>query len=266
MTTANVITIKKIKALDSGWSTLMQFPKTGMTKGVGIIRQGFYNTGLTEEEEKVFEKDLGLKEGTLKKTNVEYWHNFVLFRDRGSLIKLRMDDPEDRLRYKLCLADPKIADNLVNIIDFPEAIWVITDEVATAKASNLKGKWTQKAWAKFDGMTTEDHKNVLKLMGKKEMNSTSGDILEAAVRNIVESNPQEFVELISDSKFTTKLFIEELRQAGILRKNATTYIYGDEPIGHDLESTIIYLESPANNNQLVNLKAALEKFKKKSLN
>ena len=39
-----------------------------------------------------------------------------------------------------------------------------------------------------------------------------------------------------------KVFLKDLVQASVLRKNKTAYYYGDDPLGHDEESTITYLD------------------------
>jgi|ERR1035437_1734858 hypothetical protein len=240
----------------------MLFPKSQHTLPCQLSKNGGYNTGLTIEDEVYFEEQMGLVKGTLKRNNAAFWGEFVLFKCKGTDIRLNLDSVENQLKYKCILKHTKVANSMVDLATNPDAEYVIADEETEAVAKNTKDVFVRKAWAKFDTMTTEEHKEVLKIVGKHTLNSTKPAVLEAAVSDYLKDNPEKFLSIINDPKLKTKVLIQDLLSAGILRINGTHYIHGDEPIGHDLESTVIFLEDLKNSNVLVNLQASLNKKNK----
>jgi len=100
-------------------------------------------------------------------------------------------------------------------------------------------------------------KDVLKLMGKKANNMTS-TMIENEVDKVIQESPGEFNKIVNLANFTTRVLIEDLLGINAVRKSGTHYLVGDDVIGYDLESTILYLENPKNQNLLISLKNKLE--------
>ena len=68
----------------------------------------------------------------------------------------------------------------------------------------------------------------------------------------------EFNEIMDLPDFKTRVLIEDLVTANALRIRGGHYMFGDDPIGHDLESAIIYLKDPKNQDIVLSLKARLQ--------
>ena len=85
------------------------------------------------------------------------------------------------------------------------------------------------------------------------------------MRTFAETKYDDFLEIIGDKNFKIKAFIEDLLRIKALRKNGTHYLYGDTPIGHDLETAVIYLEDPVNQSVKLQLKKQLDAYAKAAI-
>jgi hypothetical protein len=114
-------------------------------------------------------------------------------------------------------------------------------------------------------MTMSEMKNVLKVMGKKAHNA-SDTLAENTLLEIVERDPKEFNKTMSLPDFKTRIFIDDLVSINALRIRGGHYMFGDSAIGHDLETAIIYLKDPKNQDIVLSLKSKLQaKTNKKSI-
>ena len=136
-------------------------------------------------------------------------------------------------------------------------MYVLYDAEEDAKKDNLKVKEKRKAYKLFNSMTIGEMKNVLKIMGKRANNSSDA-LVENTLSDIVDQQPQEFNEIVDLPDFKTRVLIEDLVGNNALRIRGGHYMFGDDPIGHDLESTIIYLKDPKNQDIVLSLKAKLQ--------
>jgi len=108
-------------------------------------------------------------------------------------------------------------------------------------------------------MSVAEMKDVLKLRGDKAQNM-SHTMIENAVDKLIQEDPQAFNAIVNLSGFKTRVLIEDLLAINAIRKNGSHYLVGDEPIGHDIESTVLHLEDPRNQNLLISLKNKLEAY------
>ena len=92
---------------------------------------------------------------------------------------------------------------------------------------------------------------ILKLLTNKPISTESAlSWLQTKVEEFIDSKPSAFVNLIKDSKFETKLLIQNAEEKGIVKKSGNKYSTID---GLDLcengqvptfENTIAYLDNP----------------------
>ena len=105
-------------------------------------------------------------------------------------------------------------------------------------------------------------RGILKLYGKKKPESTSNEVVENTLARLLEQDPKHFIELVEDPKLDKKILIEDALVYGVLRKNGTHYVYQNDPIGHDLESAIFFLDDPKNQTVLATIKKAIKAAQK----
>ena len=250
--TKGTVIVKALKA--HSWSGFHRFPKCKDTVIAQYGRAG-YATGLTPEEEGRLEKLLHLDAGKLNRFS-DYWQDYtVILTDKEKVLKL--DRPKDFLDYKILSASEKVANSVNDTADWPKATYVLYDAEEDAKKDNLKVKEKRKAYKIFNGMTISEMRDVLKVMGKQASNA-SDTLIENTLNDIVEKQPAEFIDIIGVDDFKTRVFINDLVSINALRIRGGHYMLGDTALGHDLESTVLFLNEPKNQDIVLSLKAKLQ--------
>jgi len=244
-----------LKALQrQSWSGFHRFPKCKDTV-IASLGRGGYATGLSEGEEKELEKELQMKQGTLGKYS-EYWQDYtVILTDKDKTLQLGA--PRDFIDYKILMASNRVANSVNDLTDWPKAEYVLYDAEQDAKKDNLKIKEKRKAYKTFNGLTSTEMRNVLKLMGKKSANA-SDTLIENTLAEILDDNPKSFNEVIDQPDFKLRVFVEDLIGTNGLRIRGGHYMFGDSAIGHDLDATLLYLKDPKNQDIVLSLKSKLK--------
>ena len=168
-----------------------------------------------------------------------------------------MNNPKDVLDYHICLQSKRVANSVNELENWPSSEYVVYDAEEDAKKDNNAVRERRAAFGKFSKMSTAEMKDVLKLAGNKSGNMSS-TMIENLVDKMIQDNPSEFNRIMDLPGFKTRVLIEDLLGINAIRKNGTHYLVGDEPIGHDIESAVLHLEDPRNQNLLISLKNKLE--------
>lgn len=244
-----------IRPIDrKNWAGMVRYPKCKDTITTHQGRGGFH-TGLTKEAQSLLERDLGHDEGTLASYS-KFWMEYCIhIHDKP--LTLDLSKPKDFLDYQVCLQSRRVANSVTEMDKWPKAEYVIYDAEEDAKKENTAVRERRKAFAKFGNMSTSEMKDVLKLMGKRADNMTA-TMVENEVDKLIQDNPSEFNRIIGLPNFKTRVLIEDLLQINAIRRNGTHYLVGDDVIGHDLETAVLYLEDAKNQNLLISLKNKLE--------
>lgn len=239
------------------WSGFIRFTNTKDYITPYYDEGGTIITGLTIEDEerlgKLLKKDLSCTSA--------FWHEYkILMTDKEK--QFNIDNPEHELAYKFMLAHKKVANSELERNMFPYAEYIIFNEELEAKIKNEKFTVKRKASTLFNELSLNEMRDILKLYpGYAKSDSVSSDVVEARLYELMEKDPAKFNELVGDKKLEMKIFLKDLIQSKILRKNRNAFYYGTDNIGHDEESTITFLENPENQGLLIALKQELEKTK-----
>ena len=240
------------------WAGFHRFPKCKDTV-IASLGRGGYETGLSDKDELRLEKELQMKSGMLGKYS-EYWRDYtVILNDKDKTLVLNR--PRDFIDYKILMASNRVANSVNNLMDWPKAEYVLYNAEEDAKKDNLKIKEKRRAYKKFNSMTSSEMRNVLKLMGKKAANA-SETLVENTLADVLDENPAEFNETLDLPDFKLRVFINDLIDINTIRIRGGHYLFGDSPIGHDLESALIYLKDPKNQDIVLSLKSKLKASKK----
>lgn len=220
---------------------------------------GIVYTGLTPEDEVRLGKELG-QDLTQRSP---FWHDYkVVMTDKE--LELNTNYAEGELAY-LFLSNGhnrianSITDPTIGIKDY-----YIVDENKEAEVVNNKATVKIKANKLFAGLSTENKKDILKLYpGFTNIDTVSSEIVDAKLYGLLEADPTRFIGHAEDKKRDSKLLLKDLVQAGIFRKNKSSFYYGEDFIGHDEESAVTYLDDPARQELKVDLMSQLSTSTKK---
>ncbi len=222
----------------SEWAGVYKYKNCVTNIGTYWTRSGQIYTGLNDEDRERLEKKLGL----LLTPSSEYWSTFYIKVGNKDII-LDTDDPFDELKY-LFLTNHKNVANGFNDTTRPLAAFVLINKESEAKITNKYNLVKRKAMKEFDKLSTADMKKILRLFGHRSDN-ISAELVEARLFDYIEREPQKFIDRWVDNKRReTEYLIQEAVSKNIIRKNRSEYRYGMDVIGHSLEDTIVYLDSP----------------------
>tara|TARA_Y100000310_G_scaffold288718_1_gene314630 strand:+ start:390 stop:710 length:321 start_codon:yes stop_codon:yes gene_type:complete len=99
---------------------------------------------------------------------------------------------------------------------------------------------------------------VLRLMSEYNPITLTNDQKENYLYDIKNKEPKKFFKLCTDKNLDVKAEIEEMVEAGVLRKIGNQVVYIDEVIGETIEDTIVYLKNKKNSGTLTILRAKLK--------
>jgi hypothetical protein len=231
------VTVEPISA--NMWSNIVHYKNCYTDISTYFLNNGSKYTGLTKEDKKRLEEELGFD----LSPNSDYWKTFFIRMTDKPLI-LDLEDPYDELRY-LFLKGHKLVQTSVGNKK-ATAKYVIVNEEAEAQEINKKSKIKRNAFKAFDKLSNTDIEKALRLYGYKS-SGVSNEQAEAKLYDLVDADPQKFLEVWVDNKDREVQFLIEAAIAkNIIRKNKNVYMYGTETIGHSLEDTIAFLNDKKN--------------------
>lgn len=226
-------------------------PWTGITKwptcfdyiGTYWTRSGNRYTGLSEEQARRLEKEIGYAEGKLD-NNSDFWKTFACRVGKKDLI-LHTENPYDELQYLFLKNHKRVADGLNNIK--PSTDYVIINKDSEAEETNKINKVKREAYRQMDKMSIEDMRKCLRLYGIKSDNM-SNELIEAKLTEQIEQSPKNFImKWVENPNKEMNFVIEEAISKNIIRKNRSNYYFGTDLIGNGLEDVIAYLKDKKNN-------------------
>ena len=237
-------------------------PWTGLTKwsttfdyvGPYWTRTGNIYTGLSEEDARRLEKELGYEEGKLNPSS-EFWTTFAVQLGKRDLI-LDTNKPYDELKYLFLKNHKRVADGM-NALN-PSRDYLLINKDSEAEETNKRNKVKRDAYRELDKMSIEDMRKCLRLYGMKS-DSMSNELVEAKLSEQIESAPDKFImKWVNNPNKEMNWMIEEALSKNILRKNRAQYYFGTDLIGNGIEDVIAYLKDKKNQDILISIKNELK--------
>lgn len=226
---------------------------------------GQRQTGLNEDQERDLEKRLRMPVGTLSKYNEDYWANYkIKVQKEGRIFSL--DNPKDELDVLVLRANKFVSNSQQEVLDSPTAMFYLSSVEKEAEVNNASEKNERMAIKKFGQLSATEMTDVLNVYslltgrsGKlKITKDTAVDLIETTLYNKVKEDPTEFLRIIEDPQFKTRVLIDRLVSSKVLMRSGAKYVvYGGDTIGATLQDTIDYLEDPYNQEVLISLKSKL---------
>lgn len=250
-----IIRLKPLKNKRNSWSGVTRYKKCQDSIAPYFNRAGVVETGLSSEDIDFLKKHFPEKDFS---PSSSFWHEFRVIMDDKER-EFDTSNPEHYLIYKFLLSHKRVANSVNELDKFPYAEYVIADDREEAKKVNVQFNSELEAFKEFAKLTPEDMRNILKLYpGNAKYGNSDPEIIQAKLGGYMKNDPVTFLGIVKDKFKDTKIFIKDLVDNKILRKNKQAYYYGEDPIGHDLESTVTYLNDLNNQALKVALKQALE--------
>lgn len=224
-------------------------------------------TGLTSEDEKALEAEMGLKAGTLSPYNKEYWGNYHIPVPKEGIV-LDISQPEDYIRYKILKASTQVVSSREDLESekglFAECVMTSAKEEAAADSAKIQTK--EEAFKKFSQMTVGEMRDFLMVHPDKDgkrirvTDRHNPDFIKSSVGLIVDTMPKSFLDTLNDKYYKGKLLVEKAIALKLMSKSGNKYfIFGEiDPIGYNIVETIEYLYNPANQSVLTSLYSKLD--------
>lgn len=230
------------------WSGLIKYRNCYEDIGPYFTRSGRIYTGLTPEDE----IRIGAAIGADLRSASEFWKEFFI-RTSGKDLYLDTDDIHDELKYIFLKSHKRVKNSILE--NKASANFVLINKDEEAKRSNLYSKVKREAIRSFDDLTPEDMRKCLRIYGHNG-DSMSNELVEKTLFDIVEGNPQGFIDKwVKNPYKETEALIERAIAKNIMRRNKNIYKYGTEIVGHNIGEVIAFLE----NNKNQDIKIAIMK-------
>lgn len=224
------------------WSGITKWPTCFDYIGSYWTRSGNLYTGLSTEDARRLEKELGYTEGQLSPQS-PFWDTFAIKIGKKDVI-LNTDRPEDELKYLFLKNHKRVAVGLNRIT--PGTDYVLINQDSEAEEKNRINKIKREAYREMDKMSIEDMRKCLRLFGIKS-NEMSNELIEAKMSEIIEQDPNKYLERwVNNADKEINYMIEEALAKNILRKNRTNYYFGTDLLGNGIDDVIAYFKNKAN--------------------
>lgn len=234
--------------------------RSRLAVGMHPTNKGAYDTGLSEAQQKAFEEEIGLDEGTLAPRS-SYWADFGIFVNADGSI---LDDtfPEDKLKIHILRRRKDVAKSQHEVKTKAGIKWLLTSEEMEAEIEADKRTSLTKALMAFDSMSEVELKEYLEAQ-KIDTSNMSPSVIRAKVGSDAEKKPKNFLLLVKDERKADKIFMHELVKFGVLRLNGAKYINEDNvPLAFNDDDMLVFLASKENTAQVATWKKQLNAAKK----
>lgn len=247
--------------------------KATVTLTVPQLASGTLVNVLTNSEKAYLEYVMGLPENALsiyRKTD-NFWHNRTCSFGKDENI-LRLDNPDDYIKYKIALANPNIVASSLEELKLGKKAsyrFVITSEEEKIEDSLSEMNIKEQAFRLYS-QYKKDKDTLLYVLrfGPKKVftENTKSNVIIFNIDKFITENPSKFVELLEDEFLDTKIEILKGVKAGVVKMRSNHYYlsntnqplcdYGKNPT---LESAAEFINRPENQEMLFLIQASISK-------
>lgn len=221
-----------------------------------------YPNGMTQKE--FFETELGVDLNPTLPTDKNFWRSDrrgrVILTKEGTTLNLNR--PLDMLKYLILLSNkmlisPSYDERILKATY--EFMIVDEDKVTVQKLAEANVK--ADAYVKFAEITNSKQAIVgfIKSLGRTIPATATTDWLKNEVLNVLEKDPNYFLEIVTHPQYNDRIFVQEATEAGaIIRKGNKRYTLDNGSELGDLTDTIMYLNNPDNQEVKMRIKAKID--------
>ena len=187
--------------------------------GAQLSANGLYKTGLTQKEETEFEAELNLPKGTLSKRNADFWGDMEVRLRNDKLTIFNIVNAYDELKFRMLQEHDKIARTEHDVVGNSTALFYIYDPEAASKIEASKMEYEFMAIEAFNEATIEEKRGLLRIYGKRGVDSMSETMVKAELYKNVKADFKEFIRLAKAKDTPVKALLEALIEKDIIKKN-----------------------------------------------
>lgn len=232
-------------------------------QGAQLSMNGVYKTGLSVTEEAYYEKELNLPKGTLNKRNAEFWGDMEVRLRNDKLTIFNMVTLYDELKFKMLQEHDRIARTEHDVVGNSTAQFYIYDPEAAAKIENEKLELENEAMELFFKTTVEERRGLLRVYGKRGVDSMSETMVKTELSKQVKVDYSEFIRLMNSKDTPTRALLETLIEKDIIKKKGTYFYNGEDLLGNSTDEMVGYLQNPKNQAIRLSLESKLKPKKQK---
>ena len=202
---------------------------------VRMLSNGTYRNVLTDNEKAYLEEILGLEINGLSVYNKKdnFWDNYLIRLTKQDTI-LDLSVPEDYIKYKVLLANKDtVAPSMKELREFRKATYeyVIMEPNEEFADSRNKVNNTMKCYEEFGAI--KDKFDILRCIietvdGRPVAANTKIEFLQAKASDLIQANPKQFLEVITDPLLNTKVIIKKAVDVGLISKRGEYYYFRED--------------------------------------
>jgi hypothetical protein len=238
-------------------------------KGSNVLR-----CPLTEDERKFFENKalsgMAFETGDLSPHQpkaMNYWYSKkarVSLTDKPRVLNLSVAN--DYLTYKILLSNTDyIAPTAAEEFSKKSYVFVITSEEEEQAKVITKGDKNKRAWKIAGNMENDTEKmiNYLSMVGKRPSANSDRKWLVAEIDKQVETNTDEFLSIMEDELFDTRVLLTKSLQIGTIKRDGHKYFLADgqelcdKGDVNNLNTALRFINDPKNQDISLMLEAKL---------
>ena len=195
----------------------------------------------------------------------QFWTNMVIkvpFEGIQLEIGLKEDGSpfnlDDYLKYRFCIKHPYVADDKEKMNTKQQFYFVDAEKNIREKNKTIKVR--KEADKEFIKASSDEKKMdmLLRLLSQTNPSKLTREQKENNLYDLKNTEPAKFLKLAIDKNLEMKAEIDEMVEAGVVRKIGNQVVHIDEVLGETVEDTIIYLRNKKNSGTLTILRAKLK--------
>jgi len=183
-------------------------------------------------------------------------------------VEFDLSNGSDYIKWKTLLSnDDLVAPNTASEFDKKSYIFVIESAEDVQKKVVVKGNKSKRAW-KLAGKMENDNSamiDFLSVTGKRPSEKSKPGFLMGAINDYVESNIDEFLEILEDKNYESRIVLTKAIQVKAVRKEGHKYFLADgSPLCNkgevnNLPSALAFLTAEGNQEIAMMLEAKINK-------
>ncbi len=209
--------------------------------GAQLSANGLYKTGLSVTDEADFEKELNLPKGTLSKRNADFWGDMEVRLRNDKLTIFNIVNAYDELRFRMLQEHDKIARTEHDVVGNSTALFYIYDPEAASKIEDAKMEHEFTAMEAFHNTTVEERRGLLRIYGKRGVESMSETMVKTELFKEVKKDFKEFTRLATAKTTPIRALLEALIEKDIVKKKGTYFYNGEDLLGSSTDEVVGYL-------------------------
>lgn len=230
--------------------------------GAQLSNTGLYKTGLSTEDEAYYEKELNLPKGTLSKRNADFWGDMEVRLRNDKLTIFNIVNAYDELKFRMLQEHDWIANTEHDVPGNSTAKFYIYDPEAASKIEAAKMEFEFAAIEAFTVASIEEKRGLLRIFGKRGVDSMSETMVKAELYKEVKKDPKEFLRLIKSKDTPTRALLEALLEKEVIKKKGTYFYNGEDLLGSSTDEVVSYLSDLKNQAVKIALENKLKPSKK----